>query len=181
MAFLIDPNDAEYHPVTLEAHDLVFGDRQADYGHPLDDFDTTAAYWTTYLHSRGLLKEGVRVIGEDVSPMMHHVKTSRYANGINTGKPKRDTNTDMAGYAETGWRVIHERARRAAVGPLTLDLQPASPPGTTVNVLARVSPAQEGGVGGVTLGLCPGSPPPAAFTVPNSLDWPFDWPYPEDP
>lgn len=108
------PNMAEddYQPVTLEAHKLVFGDRNEQYGNPFDDFSITAEYLTTYLKSRELLAEGKQVIAEDVSPILSVVKLSRYANGINTGKPKRDTTVDKAGYAETEWRVIHERARR---------------------------------------------------------------------
>jgi hypothetical protein len=105
-------NEDEYQPVTLEAHKLVFGPRETDYGHPIDDFDTFAAYLTTYFRSRHLLAEGAEIIGEDVFPIMNLCKLSRYANGINVGAPKRDTNVDVAGYAEAGWRVIDERGRR---------------------------------------------------------------------
>lgn len=96
-----------YKPITLEAHALVFGDRNQSYGHPLDDFSCTATCWTAYLRHRGLLAPGAEVIAEDVGPMMIFVKLSRQANC-----PKRDSMVDTAGYAETTERVIHERARR---------------------------------------------------------------------
>lgn len=96
-----------YKPITLEAHALVFGDRQASYGHPLDDFSCTAAMWTAYLQHRGLLIPGAQIDAEDFGPMMILAKVSRQANC-----PKRDNLTDAAGYAETTERVIHERARR---------------------------------------------------------------------
>lgn len=126
--FVKDEREAGYRPVTLEAHDLVFGDRNASYGHPLDDFTCTAACWTAYLKHKtrarmvrtwkGEARELRRFLqifdeffsadAEDVGPMMIHVKTSRQANA-----PKRDSMADTAGYAETTERVIFERARRA--------------------------------------------------------------------
>lgn len=119
MGLLKDPADAGYAPVTLEAHDLVFGDRQADYGHPLDDFDATAMSWTAFLRKRGLLRDGAVLEGEDIGPLMVLFKMMRQANFR-----KRDNLTDGAGYCETTQRVIHERARRAA--PLVLVSTPGS-------------------------------------------------------
>jgi transposase-like protein len=116
-----------YKPVTLEAHDLVFGDRQKSYGHPLDDFSCTATCWDAYLKHRMHSKlranwkgsdtdllvflrwfdEYFGVDAEDFGPMMILAKVSRQANS-----PKRDNMTDSAGYAETTERVIFERERR---------------------------------------------------------------------
>jgi hypothetical protein len=101
--------------VALEAHTLVHGDRNASYGHPLDDFAKTAEFWTTYLRAKGLLAEGVALDPEDVGLMMVFVKISRQANA-----PKRDNLTDIAGYAETVHRVITERERRAAESDVLL-------------------------------------------------------------
>lgn len=125
-----------YIPVTLEAHDLVFGDRQKSYGHPLDDFSCTATCWEAYLKHRMHSKlraswkgdandllifmrwfdEYFGVDAEDFGPMMILAKVSRQANA-----PKRDNMTDTAGYAETTERVIFELERRRLEVELTTD------------------------------------------------------------
>ena len=91
--------------ILTEAQGLVHGDRNADYGHPLDDFSRTAAIWTVLLG--GKLKDGARIEPEDVGLCMVGVKLSRQIN-----QPKRDNLTDAAGYCETVRMVIDERARR---------------------------------------------------------------------
>ena len=85
--------------VLQEAQRLVYGDRQADYGHPMDDFTRTAAMWTAIL--------GMPVTPEQVGLCMIAVKVSRQCN-----HPKRDNMTDAAGYAGTVQMVVEERARR---------------------------------------------------------------------
>lgn len=85
--------------VLEEAQRLVHGDRQADYGHPLDDFTRTAQIWSAIL--------GHPVTAEQVGLCMIGVKISRQVN-----HPKRDNMTDAAGYAGTVQMVIEERARR---------------------------------------------------------------------
>ena len=88
------------------AKSLVHGDRNADYGHPLDDFTRTAAMWTAII--------GVEIKPEQVPLMMICVKLSRLTNDIN----KRDSIIDVAGYAETLDMVLKEQKRRAK--PLVL-------------------------------------------------------------
>lgn len=85
--------------ILQEADKLVHGDRNADYGHPLDDFERTAALWSAIL--------GHNVSAEDVGLCMCALKISRQCN-----KPKRDNLVDLAGYAETVSMVIDERANR---------------------------------------------------------------------
>lgn len=85
--------------VLEEANKLVHGDRNADYGHPLDDFSKTAAMWTAIL--------GHPVSPEQVGLCMCAVKISRQLN-----KPKADNLIDLAGYAETVNMVIEEKLRR---------------------------------------------------------------------
>jgi hypothetical protein len=82
-----------------EAQRLVHGDRQAAYGHPIEDFTRTAAIWSAIL--------GAPVTAEQVGLCMIGVKISRQCN-----TPKRDNMTDAAGYAETVQMVVEERARR---------------------------------------------------------------------
>lgn len=85
--------------ILQEAQRLVYGDRGADYGHPLDDFARTAAMWSAIL--------GAPVTAEQVGLCMIAVKISRQCN-----RAKRDNMTDAAGYAATVQMVIEERARR---------------------------------------------------------------------
>ena len=85
--------------VLAEADRIVDGDRQTDYGHPLDDFGKAALMWTAIL--------GVDVTPEQVALCMCAVKISRQCN-----RPKRDNLVDLAGYAKTCQMVIDERARR---------------------------------------------------------------------
>lgn len=86
--------------VLEEAQRLVHGDRQQDYGHPLDDFTKTAKMWSGVL--------GVDVTPEQVGLCMCCVKISRQLN-----RPKRDNMTDLAGYAATVQMCVEEREARA--------------------------------------------------------------------
>lgn len=85
-----------------EANRLVHGDRQAAYGHPIDDFTRTGRMWAAIL--------GVEdVTPEHVGLCMVAVKLSRQVNA-----PKRDNLVDAAGYAATVAMVDEERKRRLA-------------------------------------------------------------------
>lgn len=84
-----------------EAQGLVYGDRQASYGHPLDDFSRTAKMWSAIL--------GHEVTPEEVGLCMCAVKISRQIN-----KPKRDNLVDLAGYAATVELVLEEKGKREA-------------------------------------------------------------------
>lgn len=82
-----------------EAKRLTGGDRNKDYGHPLDDFSKTAAIWSAIL--------GCRVTPEQVGLCMVGVKISRHLNS-----PKRDNLVDGAGYFRTIEMIVEEKERR---------------------------------------------------------------------
>ena len=80
--------------ILMEAHGLVFGERQEDYGHPCEDFARTAKFWNTYLVAR--FGDPIDIQPEDVAMLMILLKVSREAN-----RHKTDNLVDIAGYAQT--------------------------------------------------------------------------------
>lgn len=107
-----------------EAHNLVFGDRQAAYGHPSSDFTAmgriTAAVLSRWLESEGFIvlpREAVisqnyedwtdaPVAMPDIAPqivalIMTAVKLSRQS-----AQPKRDNLVDLIGYTLCADRII---------------------------------------------------------------------------
>lgn len=90
--------------ILQEAHDLIYGDREADYGHPRKNLTDIAIMWGAYLE----IRHGICAClhAEDVCQMMVLLKMSRDCNG----PAKRDTIVDQAGY--TG---LLERVRREEI------------------------------------------------------------------
>ncbi len=81
-----------HETILEEAQRLVFGDRQADYGHPFDDFTRTGRMWGAAL--AGWARDPSQPVPPDlVALCMVLVKVSREVN-----RPKRDNRTDGAGY-----------------------------------------------------------------------------------
>ena len=87
--------------VLAEAIRITDGARQADYGHPRDDFAHTALMWTGIL--AGKLREGAEVTAADVPLCMIAVKLARQSH-----RHKRDNLVDIAGYSRTAAMVAGE-------------------------------------------------------------------------
>lgn len=83
-----------------EAQSLVYGDRQASYGHPFDDYTRTARMWEAIL---GMTP--YTITPRVACLMMAAVKISREVN-----KPKRDNLVDLAGYAACAQRCTERAA-----------------------------------------------------------------------
>ena len=91
---MMTPQDIADYAVSL-----VSGDRQNDYGHPLDDFTRAGKIWEAIL--------GVPVSAEQVALCMVGVKIAREVN-----RQKIDNAVDGIGYFLTLTMVQQERAER---------------------------------------------------------------------
>lgn len=88
-----------------EAHRIVHTSRQADYGHPLDNWTLTADLFTAALRPK--LRDGESISAEMAVLLMVLVKVAREIH-----RPKRDSRLDLAGYAEVLDMIVEERERR---------------------------------------------------------------------
>lgn len=86
--------------ILQEAQRLIYGDRNVDYGHPLDNFTHTAALLNAMY--------GTTFTPEDCPKIMILFKLSRSMN-----KEKRDNWVDIAGYAGTAQECVDEAMERA--------------------------------------------------------------------
>lgn len=85
-----------------EAIHLINGDRNNDYGDPLDDFSTTASLWSTYITRCAMVRGHMALSPHDVAVLMVLLKVSR----ISQSPEKRDHWADLAGYAGCGWDCV---------------------------------------------------------------------------
>lgn len=93
-------------PVTIlqEAQALVHGARNADYGHPADDFEAVAKAFNAYIKKKYKIANYLEATDVPIFQMI--VKIMREAN-----KPKRDNLVDIAGYAAT-LEMVHDAQDR---------------------------------------------------------------------
>ncbi len=86
--------------IAERAVDLVYGDRQKTYGHPLDNFDRAAKLWSVILEKE--------VTAEQVCLCMEAMKIAREIH-----VPKLDNSIDGIGYWLVLAEIRQERIRRA--------------------------------------------------------------------
>lgn len=91
--------------VLQEADQIIHGDRNKTYGHPLDNHTCTAEMWSAYLSRR--LRTKIELTAEDVCWLNVLQKVSREAN-----LSKRDNSVDVCGYVGNVEMIQEERARR---------------------------------------------------------------------
>lgn len=90
-------DDDKRGSVLLEAHDIINGERQQQYGSPEDSHKVIAALWNGYLRADAIscgFEEYFMLTGRDVAHMMVLFKLARELNGAG----KRDNYRDAAGY-----------------------------------------------------------------------------------
>lgn len=92
--------------ILQEASTVINGDRDVDYGDPIDDFSVTAKMWEAYLRrimeTRNL--DVIMIDPHDVAVLMLLVKVSR----LTQSPEKRDHWLDIAGYAGCGWECVEQ-------------------------------------------------------------------------
>lgn len=94
-----------------EAQEIIHGERQDDYGHPLDNHGLTARFWSALFN--------VSVSPEDVCFANIEQKISR---AITSGRITRDTLVDIAGYAANIEMIQDERRKRSGADMVTIDI-----------------------------------------------------------
>lgn len=77
----------------LEAHDMITGNRAAEYGDAEEGFNKVAAQWNLYLRQKYNSPLIPTLSAEDICWMMADLKKVRQLT-----KPKRDNVVDAAGY-----------------------------------------------------------------------------------
>ena len=92
---------------TGRAIDLVNGERQDAYGHPLPNHRRIADFWTVRLSDK--LKPGCVIEPHEAAAMMRLVKEARLMNT----RGHEDSLIDISGYVEVE-RLIHEEQARLA-------------------------------------------------------------------
>ncbi|WNM67930.1 hypothetical protein SEA_ALBEDO_27 [Microbacterium phage Albedo] len=93
------PPQTKRENILRTANDIIHGDREKDYGAPIDSFERLAEALNLVLRPK--LKEGVELDAVDAAVLMIAMKLSRLAGGDR----KDDTWVDLAGYSALGAEV----------------------------------------------------------------------------
>lgn len=93
--------------VLVEAEEIINGQRQADYGSPLESFDRIAQLWSAVLVALG----GKPISAETVCLLLALLKVSRAIQGLKMGSFHRDSYVDLAGYAGCAEKIADERSK----------------------------------------------------------------------
>ncbi len=92
--------------ILLDAHSLVTGRRNQDYGHPLDDYTKSCAIFEAMT--------GLHLTPEQGVLFMKAVKLSRLTNALARGEWHEDSAVDDAGYTACLAMIFYEKDRRVA-------------------------------------------------------------------
>ena len=97
-------SNTERAKLLTDAASIIDGDRNVQYGNPIDDFSLTASMWQEYLRRIMVTRntDEVYLDPHDVAVMMMLVKISRLAQS----PEKHDHWLDIAGYAGCGWECV---------------------------------------------------------------------------
>ena len=80
--------------ILAEAHDIINGERQQQYGSPEDSHNVIAQLWNGYRNAKAAAGSSPEITPRDVAHMMVLFKLARELNGAG----KRDNYRDAAGY-----------------------------------------------------------------------------------
>lgn len=86
----MENNPTDGAEIVSEAHQLITGDRQRDYSHPIDDYSRTADIFGAVT--------GIHMTAEQAVLFMVCVKLSRLANELEEGLNVPDNTRDAIGY-----------------------------------------------------------------------------------
>jgi hypothetical protein len=90
--------------VLKQVEGCVCRDRQNSYGDAEDNFENIAAYWTLWLHQRGLLPPDKKIDALDVAQMSALIKTARKTANLY----HEDNWVDGAGYEVCGGGIVRK-------------------------------------------------------------------------
>jgi len=85
--------------ILAEVEGIINGKRNHDYGDPLEDFTTTAAFWQTYLTRIMERRGALELLPHDVAAMMMLLKLAR----LTWTPDEKDHWKDAVGYGALGW------------------------------------------------------------------------------